>query len=75
MNITSESPYSMNDIMIELGKFLTWTICQVVVIVLSALPVRHWRVNTGGRACARCLTRAWEPKQKSLTSGEMPRGV
>ena len=26
-------------------------------LFLSALPVRHWRVNTGGRACTRCLPR------------------
>jgi len=35
-------------------------------LFLSALPVRHWRMNTGGRACMRCLPRAWNPKQKSL---------
>jgi len=32
-------------------------------LILSALPVRHWRVNTGGRACTRCLSRAREPRE------------
>jgi len=27
----------------------------VLVLFLSALPVRHWRVNTRGRACTKCL--------------------
>ena len=37
-----------------------------IKLFLSTLPVRHWRVNTGGRACTRCLPRLWEPKRKLL---------
>ena len=27
----------------------------ILLLLLSTLPVRHWRVYTEGRACSRCL--------------------
>ena len=38
-----------------------------LVLFLPALPVRHWRANTWGRACTRCfILQARESKWKSL---------